>query len=325
MPSTTAVVIVNWNGCEDTLSCLASLVGSLSVQDQVVICDNASSDNSINFIKDWATFSRNPSWVEHDRDTAIHGGAPGDPTLVLVNTGGNLGFAGGNNVGIRYALARGHDFVWLLNGDTIVNSTSLSSLRERMEEDSSIGMCGSTLVYYNEPNVVQALGGARFDTAKGIGEHIGLGLKLNSLPERHVIEPALDYVVGASMMVSRKFLERVGPMCEDYFLYFEEIDWAMRSKGLFKLAWARESVVLHKEGGSIGSSHRSRPSDVSLSFMYRSRLLFARNHTPDQFWSVFRRVAFEAIVYAKRLDFTATLIVLRRLLEQFVPGRTAAK
>lgn len=322
-----AVVIVNWNGWEDTVGCLESLFPTLSSRDQVIVCDNASTNDSMGHIKTWArhtNYSVNGApagtnlagWIEYDRNQAEHGGAPTDPQLVLVNTGANLGFAGANNVGLRYALERGHQFFWLLNGDTIVNSTSLTGLLQRMEEDSSVGMCGSTLVYFHEPDVIQAMGGARFDFAQGIGAHLGLGQNLASLPDRQAIEAQLDYVVGASMLVSRAFLERVGLICEDYFLYFEEIDWATRAKGMFKLAWAPTSIVLHKEGGSIGSNHRARPSDTSLSFIYRSRLLYARRHTPEHFWRVCRRVGFEALVYAKRRDFSAVSIVVRRLLGQ---------
>lgn len=325
MTSSTAVIIVNWNGWKDTVGCLDSLLCVLALGDQVIVCDNASSNDSIGHIKTWAVKKNSVAnsvdqfgWVEYDRNQAESGGLSTDPQLVLVNTGANLGFAGANNIGLRYALAHGHQFFWLLNGDTVVNHSSLISLRNRMEEDSSVGMCGSTLVYFHESDVIQATGGARFNFTQGIGEHLGLGQKLVTLPDRQSIEAQMDYVVGASMMVSREFLERIGLMCEDYFLYFEEIDWATRSKGLFKLAWAPSSIVLHKEGGSIGSSHRTRPSDVSLSFIYRSRLLFARRHTPELFWSVWRRVGFEALVYAKRRDFSAVAVITRRLVGQLL-------
>jgi GT2 family glycosyltransferase len=320
----TAVIIVNWNGWIDTIQCLDSLLLTISKNDQVIVCDNASTNDSMAHIKSWLHGIKSAindgnskykkiHWIEYNRDEAEQGGRPEDPQLILINTGKNLGFAGANNIGLRYALLRSHQYFWLLNGDTVVNNSSLKCLRQRMQEDSSIGMCGSTLLYFYEADVVQALGGAKFDYSKGIGEHLGLGSKLTALPDRQSIEKSLDYVVGASMMVSRSFLERIGLMCEDYFLYFEEIDWAMRSKGLFKLAWAPSSLVLHKEGGSIGSSHRSRPSDVSLQFIYRSRLIFTKRHTPKYFLSVYRIVIFEAFVYLKRRDFKAVSIISLRL------------
>ncbi|MGZ9713167.1 glycosyltransferase [Glaciimonas sp. GNP009] len=253
-------------------------------------------------------------WAEYDRDRAEEGGNTDDPSLVLINTGGNLGFAGGNNVGIRYALAHDYDFIWLLNNDTVVNASSLVALLSRMLADSKIGICGSTLAYFDAPDTVQALGGSRFDFKRGIGAHLGLGEELSVPRNQKLIEQSLDYVVGASMMVSRAFLKDVGLMCEDYFLYFEEIDWAMRAKGKFILAWAPESVVLHKEGGTIGSSHRSRPSTTSLFYLYRNRLRFAHRHTPEHYWSVWRSVGYEAAVYLKRCDFEAAKIIFCSLI-----------
>ena len=324
--NSTAIIIVNWNGWQDTVCCLNSLLPTLSRNDQVIICDNASMNGSMEYIKKWLSaykteinntnLSKNQiGWIEYFKKQAELGGKSDDPQIILVNTGKNLGFAAGNNIGLRYALLQNHQYFWLLNSDTVVNNNSLSGLRQRMQEDSSIGMCGSTLVYYSEPDVVQALGGARFDYSKGIGEHLGVGTNLVDLPERQFIEDSLEYVVGASMMVTRSFIERIGLMCEDYFLYFEEIDWATRSSGLFKLAWAPSSLVLHKEGGAIGSSHRSRPSNLSLKYIYRSRFIFTRRHVPQYILSVNRIVILEAIIYLKRFDFKAALIIVTLLIE----------
>lgn len=330
-----AVVILNWNGWQDTLSCLDSLIPVLPSGSRVIVCDNASTNDSVVHIHRWAdglsdsaihpTFvtaraERPIRWVEYDRAKAEAGGASDDPSLVLINTGGNLGFAGGNNVGIRYALAQNYNFIWLLNNDTVVNATSLSGLLSRMQGNPQIGMCGSTLAYFDQPDVVQALGGSRFDFKSGKGAHIGLGETLSGTRDPQMIERSLDYVAGASMMVSRAFLNEVGLMCEDYFLYFEEIDWAMRAKGKFDLAWASTSVILHKEGASIGSSQRSRPSATSLQYLYRNRLRFADRHTPQHFWSVWRSICFEAAVYLKRCDFEAAKIIFRALIQRRFDG-----
>ena len=327
-----AVVVLNWNGWCDTIACLDSLLPTLPADAVVVLCDNASSDGSVAHIQAWLTghgsvpagqpsfvtsHARRPAaWVLYDRQQAEAGGSDRDPQLVMVQTGANLGFAGGNNVGIRYALARGFSHVWLLNNDTVVNEYSLTALLQRMLTDPSIGMCGSTLIYFHHPEQIQALGGSSFDPRTGIGQHLGLGCPTSQLPEPSVIEARMDYVVGASMMVSREFLLQVGLMCEDYFLYFEEMDWAMRATGRFRLGWAPDSLVWHKEGGSIGSDHRLRPSATSLRYIYRNRLRFAARHTPQYFWSVWRRMAFEALVYLKRKDFAAVFIILRVLLRR---------
>ena len=237
-----------------------------------------------------------------------------DVPLTLIETGANLGFAGGNNVGLRYIQARGEfSLVWLLNNDTVVRPDALSHLVQRMRARPDAGICGSTLAYYDHPECVQALGGASFDFRRGIARHLGVGDKIETQRDVDTIERALDYVVGASMLVSTKFLVDIGLMSEEYFLYYEEIDWATRAQGRFGLAWAPDSVVYHKEGASIGSSHRARPSATSLRYLYRNRLRFARLHTPSCYWSVFRSVVFEALVFLKRRDLPAVRIIVNCL------------
>ena len=104
-----------------------------------------------------------------------------------------------------------------------------------------MGIVGSTLRYYGKPNLVQAFGGARFDLETLRPVHLGDGCTVDEIPaedgsEHLALELAMSYVIGASMLVSADFLRSVGPMSEDYFLYFEELDWAYRSAGSFRRA-----------------------------------------------------------------------------------------
>ncbi|MBV8465239.1 MAG: glycosyltransferase family 2 protein [Burkholderiales bacterium] len=327
MRRATAVVIVNWNNWRDTIACLDSLVCTLGSADTVIVCDNGSTDGSLDMLQKWArgehdaatppfiaqSTKRPLPFVHYERGQAESGGKPDDPQFVLVSTGANLGFAGGCNVGLRYALARDYAYCWLLNNDTVVTPTTLPALRQRMDEDETIGMCGSTLAYLHEPDTVQALGGAQYDPARGTGKHIGVGQPIRANYDISAVEAQIDYVVGASMLVSNRFLRTVGLMAEDYFLYYEEIDWACRARGRFRCGWAPASVVYHKEGGSIGSSHRTRPSATSLHYLYRNRLHFARKHFPHCAGRIARAVLLDALVYFKRRDFEATKIILGAL------------
>src|SRR4051794_1968753 len=120
----------------------------------------------------------------------------------------------------------------------------------------------------------------------------------------------MDYVAGASMFVSREFLERVGYLAEEYFLYFEEMDWTVRCAGRFRLGFAPQSVVYHKEGRSIGSSTYSRPSRISLLYSLRNRLRFTRQYRPGLVWMVRRRLLYEFLVYLWRTDISAVGLVL---------------
>lgn len=295
------VVIVNWNGWADTLECLESLFRSDFPEFRVVVCDNGSTDGSLENIKSWAEgrliagksscealgrlasppIAKPIDYVEYSRHEAEAGGSERDPLLALVRVGANLGFAGGNNVGIRYALSR-NDFssVWLLNNDTVVTPHALSALARRMEEKPSAGICGSTLVYYHDPDTVQGLGGAVYNKWLGTNRHVGFFHKHGIASRQDAVEKKMHYVIGASMLVSRKFLEEIGLMCEDYFLYFEELDWAFRAKGRFTLAFAADSIVYHKEGSSAGTCDPRRRSMLVDYYAIRSRLLFTHKFAP---------------------------------------------
>jgi GT2 family glycosyltransferase len=202
--------------------------------------------------------------------------------LILIQTGANLGFAGGNNVGLRYALQQGDcDFAWLLNNDTVVKPDALSQMVCRMEENVEAGICGSTLLYYDAPSIVQACGGSVYCKWLARGGNIGNLTKSSELPASKEVERQMAYVIGASMLVRRRFIEQVGLMSEQYFLTFEEIDWVMGAKGRFQLAYSPSSIVYHKEGGALGS-HRLSSQRSALSEFYatRNRLLFTRKHYP---------------------------------------------
>jgi GT2 family glycosyltransferase len=128
---------------------------------------------------------------------------------------------------------------------------------------------------------VQALGGYTYDrwTARGWPIRDQNGHPVPSTAQ--VVDEHLDYVVGASMLISRAFLETVGLMEEDYFLYFEELDWALRAKGRFRLTYCPNSIVYHKEGGSLGSSSTPRNRSVTSEYYWtRNRIHFTMRFYP---------------------------------------------
>jgi len=125
-------------------------------------------------------------------------------------------------------------------------------------------------------------------------------------------------------MVTRRFVEEVGLMSEDYFLYFEELDWVLRGTKRFTLGYADDSILYHKEGGTIGSKSEKRASNLSLFYLTRNRLLFTRKFFPDSTVPVVFRLFFECAVYAKRRDFSALSIVAKCLIFDLLyrPQRT---
>lgn len=290
-------VIVNWNGWKDTVECLESLFGCEYDDLRVIVCDNGSTDNSVNNICAWANgeFGRvraeervdtQPIPIKHivyDRAQAESISiAENSLPLIIIDIGTNLGFAGGNNVGIRVALSQPNtEYVWLLNNDAQVDLHALTSIVDHMEQNKGIGICGSILCDYFERRKVQTLG-ATFNRWLGTVRPIGNGLDVDEV-RIQMSKPGfrIDYPVGASLLVSRRFLIEVGLMAEDYFLYFEELDWVTRAAGRFDISICPKSLVYHKEGASIGTNRdphsRSLLSDF---YVLRNRLVFARKFFP---------------------------------------------
>jgi hypothetical protein len=345
-PKKVYVIILNWNGWADTLECLESVFRMDYPNYRVIVCDNNSHDGSLEKIREWAqgrllapsgnfalADSNTPShvkpisFVELDRSAADAGGlSGGEPPLILIKTGANLGFAGGNNVGLRYALARGDfEYAWLLNNDTIVKPDSLLALVARMEKSANVGICGSTLIYYHSPDRIQALGGSRYNRWRCRATPIGAMQAVDSRIDPGQIERDMDYVAGASMMVSRRFLQEVGLMREDYFLYFEEFDWARRARGRFALAYAPASIVYHKEGGSIGTYAAGRSSSLSIFYLQKNRIKFVSRFFKRYLPFLYLSIALESARALLRRDFFELKWVMLAVLGIRAKGMTREK
>lgn len=252
------IVLVNWNGRDDTIECLYSLESLKYSNFSIIIVDNGSTDDSIKEIK-----------------KRFNG-------ITLLENKKNEGFAAGNNRGIKYALEREADYVWLLNNDTVVDENALTALLNRVQNNPEIGMCGSKLIYYNKRNVFQLLAGGRYNKWLGITQNIGQNKPIHYSFDRKNVERQLQFIAGASLLVSRPFIEEIGLLCEDYFLYFEEIDWSKRAEGKFNLGFAAESIVYHKEGASTGG-HQLRQDEKSKTADYyqlKNRLKFSYKYFP---------------------------------------------
>ena len=289
------VLLLNWRGWSDTIECLESVFRQRYSNYRVVVCDNDSPDGSVERIQAWAegrlqaaAASEELRWLSEppvpkpigvrvrERREVEEGGVAGagDLPLTLIRTGGNLGFAGGNNVGLRYVLARGDvDYVWLLNNDTVVDPEALATMVRRAEGDGRIGMLGAKLLYYDEPGRIQAIAGGRLTRWQGMAKHVG-----GDRPDdgRWIAPLEVDVVLGASLLVRRQVIEDVGLLDERYFMYSEELDWCWRTRlAGWKLTYSPGSVVWHKVGRSVG--HRSALQEYHAA---RGTLRFMRSHFP---------------------------------------------
>jgi GT2 family glycosyltransferase len=327
-----AVVIVNWNGWRECTECLDSLLAQNHRNFHVFVVDNDSQDDSVEHITAWCEAPRwDPAWrrqvgVEYLSDRlgstpigfrvaqrADHGlpTPSSDCQLTLVRAGGNLGFAGGCNVGVNAAGLANFDYFWFLNADTVVDRQALSELLERADKLSFIGMVGSTVRYYDTPGIVQAMGGARLNRTNGMSWHIGQGASLSEVPDDPVVvEREMDYVMGASMLVSTRYIAEVGLMEEDYFLYFEEIDWALRGRGQFSLGFAPHSYVFHKWGVN---SHKAMPL-LSAQYYYRNRLRFVARFLPDRLSAVKLALFDQMLRHVARGRLGAARVILSTLI-----------
>ncbi len=341
------IVILNWNGWSDTIECLESVFRLNYVNFRVIVCDNNSSDGSLDYIKAWAdgllevyspydnqlrhlTFPSIPKpipYIQYDNKNAIAERITNadDLPLILIQTGANLGFAGGNNAGLLHALRRNDsDYVWLLNNDTVTEPNSLTALVEKAEQlrstGSKIGIIGSKLMYYHNPEVFQGVGGT-YNKWFATANHIGIFEKDNAQYDNDSVIDSTDYPLGASMLVSTAFIQDIGPMSEDYFLYYEEMDWVARGKAKgWEIGYCWMAKVFHKEGASIGTSAKgSEKSELSDYYGLRNRLLFTNKHYPHYMWCV--RLGFIAVLFnrIRRKHYKRVLLVLKVLANKSIP------
>jgi GT2 family glycosyltransferase len=264
----------------------------------VFVSDNASTDGTMETMRAWAEgqihVDTSKSAWDSIRDHPIEvsevtygifeseAAAKADPTprwLTVASTGGSKGFPAGNNVGMRYGLTRDYDYFWILNNDTVVEPTALVRLVAKMQSDPEIGICGSTLVFYARPDIVQAYGGCTFNPYTAESGCVGLGTPLQLPPPDRFMRSR--HMVGAAMFASRACLEKVGLMNDELYLYFEEIDWTMRMEPFFKNGYEPLSIVYHKHGGTMGGGDRKKPSRHRVYYMTINRILFTRKHFPS--------------------------------------------
>lgn len=233
-------VVVNWNGCADTMACVASLMRQEYAALQVVVVDNGSTDDSVARIR--AEF----------------------PRVCVIEAGENLGFARGTNVGIRWALEQGAEFVWLLNNDTVAPPDTCTKLVTKAEQEPGAGAVGSVLYYMHNAAQVQAWGGGELTVWLGRSTHFTEPAKLG----------ADSYLTFASALLRREALLRVGVLYEGFFMYWDDADYALRlTKAGYALAVAEDTAVLHKEGGSA-----ERRSPLIDRYSFTSGLHFLRRH-----------------------------------------------
>lgn len=273
----TWIIVLNWNGADDTLACIASLERLTEPHWRLAVCDNASADGSAGRLAA-ALRERHGDAFREIGEAEVPVVDAGTHRVTLIRNTGNHGYAGGNNVGLRLALRDpAMEAAWILNNDTEVEPDSLSALLAHAGAHPDHGIIGATLVYHHDPDRIQAAGGGTYHRWTGLCDHHGYGS-----PRADAATQAarpLDYVFGAAMFIRRPWLEQVGVMDDSLFLYFEEIDYCRAGRGRFAIGYCPAAIVRHKEGGTTGGK-RHDVSRLADFYNLRNRLRITWRHFP---------------------------------------------
>jgi GT2 family glycosyltransferase len=258
-----SVIVLSWNSEKYISPCLKSLqeLDLGDVHFEIVVVDNGSSDNTVDLVK---------------RDF---------PKVTVLETGANLGYAEGNNVGIRYALQKTNDFIWIVNPDVYVDKNSLKELLFTAKKFPSGGIFGSKIYFapgyefhkdrYTESDLGHVIwfAGGVIDWSNMEGKHRGVDQVDNG---QFDIDCTTDFVTGASMFVRRKVFEVVGLLDPKYFLYYEENDFCQRAiKWGWKLIYVAMSKAWHANAQATGIG-----SSLQDYYITRNRLMFGIKHAP---------------------------------------------
>jgi GT2 family glycosyltransferase len=243
-----AVIVLNWNGIDDTLDCLKSLAQVDYPCCEIVVVDNGSRESPQARIMEQF------------------------PSVTYLETGRNLGYAGGNNVGIRYALSQQHDYVFVLNNDTIVEPDFLRHAVETARADPSIGVVGVKILAWDQP--------ARIWMAYG---EVTYGMSLVRLIGYYHYDDGtfddqrdVEWLPGTAMLFRRRALETVGLFDEEFFAYHEDVDWCTlaREKG-FRVVYTPRSHIFHKVHRSSGGKRYVTPRQYLAG---RNMVRYVRKH-----------------------------------------------
>lgn len=247
------VVIVNWNGLEDTSELLESLSKISYSNYSIVIVDNNSAND------------------EAEKLENLYGGK-----VHLIKCNENLGFVGGNNVGIKYSLEEKADYILLLNNDTTVQPDFLEILVNKFEDENNVGIIAPRINYYDKPEKIWSDGGY-------ISRLRGSGFAYSEKFESKVDlkEKSVSFVSGCCMLIKSEIFSKVGFFDENYFLYTEDTDLCLRTINAgYKIIVSPKSKIFHK----VGSSTKNRNTALPLYYTTRNRLFFAKKNYRNTYY-----------------------------------------
>ena len=263
-----SIILLNWNGKEDTLECLESVRSLDYAYFDTIVVDNGSNDESVKAIR--KEF----------------------PEVKVIETGKNLGYAGGNNVGIRYALENGADYILILNNDTIVDYRLLNVFINATLKIQQPGILSPKIYYYNNRNKIWYAGAQQIKQTARF-RHIGIGCEEIDQDCKTFLET--DYASGCALFTNASVFRKIGLFDERFFLTYEETDFCYKAKSKnIKCYVVSEAKVWHKISVSFGGEK----SPTFKYFLTRNRLLWAERHLPkNKFLVVLIKDLYKMIKY----------------------------
>jgi GT2 family glycosyltransferase len=311
------IVLLNFNGTNDTIECLDSLIKSEYEDIQIIVVDNSQDDTSMKSLINWAIDLENEISIQPKiKEDKFHKNLISYinlkeedfhkkyyfETILFVKAKSNNGFSSGNNIALKYIKINGdsNSLIWLLNNDTKVVKNTVNQIFEEINKlnnkyNSKIDIIGTPLMEYYDPNIIQALGG-RFNEKTGLTSHVGEGLKLSSVSSEYIEEMIknVTYPIGASIIISKDFLNEIGFLCEDYFLFYEELDWIYRAKQRGgKLFIIYVFSILHKQGNTTKVKSSQKKSEFIDLISLNSRLLFVKKFNERNL----KKICFKILVF----------------------------
>ena len=248
-----AVILVNWKKYNLTSKCIDSLNKSNYKNFKIILVDNEYSEKSLIDLRN-----------KHKE-------------LIVFKEKNNLGFAGGNNIGIRYALENDYDYIMLLNNDTEVKENFILPLVERIEKDHSLGAVQPLILNFSNKSIIWNAGGK-------LNKFLGLTstrLNNNKLNSSIVFDDYTDWISGCCILIKSEILTKVGLLDEKFFNYYEDVDWSLRMKNLgYDLGFVKESIIYH-HGSSSSKNKKTKEGVISSKIHYfniRNHILLLKKH-----------------------------------------------
>lgn len=324
------IILLNYNSWEDTNYCIDSLLEMDTQNFRIIICDNASSNDSLNKIHtkilqlheangiDYTCYENN---ITSHQLMYIDGSVKSDARITLINNNENKGFSAGNNIGIQYALQDCNcQYIWLLNNDTEVHPHALSAFFNMFNNDRRLMMSSSVCCEFNEREKVQCIGGYinrwTFQTS-GVGQGI-------SYQDIHQVDlRTISILAGPSVMIRAQYFHKANTYLDErYNFYFEEADLAKNIRDMgYDIRPCLDSVVYHRGGHSTSK----KGMNFVAYHLTRSKLLFVNKFYPSRIYYVILYTLAKTIFFCLKGNISIAMATLRGMYDALNHTRIKGK